>query len=810
MKIEYEVSKNNKKFIRELAKQDMRFEKSKTAISVFTIGLSVAFILAVILVLLGTAEKHKLTQAGKAQITMAITDTEQIKKLQEQPETEWIGISAALGFSYQDGITLNVLYEDKQQIEKQERIKYIGEIPSKENEVMLPFQYSSVLDKEIKIGDYVNLDITGTGVSEKYIVSGIADIKHLEKDFFVWVSEKKAEELYRDSLVPRTAYIRMNTDSYDMNILNNMGMNLSEKAGIIKESVSPIMDYCVVMSGGDMGGIYTTIFPVAIVVFVLASIIVYSIFYASVMKNVRGFGRLCTIGMSKKQIRQMVKFERNIYSICGILSGIILGGLISFIVNVEGFTIKNFLTASIIITILMFLVIKIALHKPIKIASTISPIEGSKWINASGNNYVSRKIGNKLTAIRVGIINLRRNLKKTILTIFILSFGGILLVMVSTVAESLSSRKMAEFYMFPYGDIQIRIQSLGKTTFDENIQQDRISNLQRTKNPLNKSLTSTLKNIHGVKKINTENAINLSIQYQDGTLATSGGTGGLTSVLSEEQCGILSQAVIEGSSDYGELSKKNGILLRNGTADLHVGDTVLLEGTDESGNEFKTEVPVLGIYDQNLQQEICPLSSESDFMVVDNTAHKLTGIEELTGIITVDYARNQEDNIKSQIEYFCNQSDQIEMYGIEESIKTRSEIFDTKTEPLYLISLILFIFGIISLVNTSLTNLIVRKREFALLEAIGMTGKQIRKVVLTEELAYFIISTLLTLVLGNIGGILMCNYLEKTSHCVELNLPFTISIIYIVSLVLVELIIIWRSFAKMKEESIVESISIQE
>lgn len=107
---------------------------------------------------------------------------------------------------------------------------------------------------------------------------------NLRKRTFCLGKWKKAEELYKDSVVPRTAYIRINTDSYDMNILNNLGINLAEKAGVIKESVSPIMDYCVIMSGADMGGIYTTIFPVAIVVFVLASIIVYSIFMLQLWK----------------------------------------------------------------------------------------------------------------------------------------------------------------------------------------------------------------------------------------------------------------------------------------------------------------------------------------------------------------------------------------------------------------------------------------------------------------------------------------------------------------------------------------------
>lgn len=48
---------------------------------------------------------------------------------------------------------------------------------------MLSSQYSSVLGKEIGIGDYVDLDITGTGTGREYLVSGIADVKSQEKNF---------------------------------------------------------------------------------------------------------------------------------------------------------------------------------------------------------------------------------------------------------------------------------------------------------------------------------------------------------------------------------------------------------------------------------------------------------------------------------------------------------------------------------------------------------------------------------------------------------------------------------------------------
>lgn len=87
---------------------------------------------------------------------------------------------------------------------------------------------------------------------------------------------------------------------------------------------------------------------------------------------------------------------------------------------------------------------------------------------------------------------------------------------------------MARFYMFPNGDLQLRIQSVETSTFDTNGNSgDRVSELQRENNPLNDELLNQLYSIQGVQKVTAENAVNLYIQYQENTLFSSiAGTGG--------------------------------------------------------------------------------------------------------------------------------------------------------------------------------------------------------------------------------------------------------------------------------------------
>lgn len=250
---------------------------------------------------MGFSEAHKDTQRTKAQITVAITQPEQLEALKLQPEVEWVGIYAGLGFSYQNEIVLNVLYEDETQLRNQEGVEFTGQFPSKNNEILLQQSYIEYLQMDMKIGDKINLDLTGLGNTEEYTVVGIVNSTSNGTDYFVWVSEDKAQEIAVDGVIPRTAYIRLDTDIIDISALQSMGQDLAQRCGVLEQSVQIVNDYYAVMSGSDTGGTITTILPVTLTVLVLAGIVIYSIFFVSVSKNVRNFGQLRTLGLTKNR-----------------------------------------------------------------------------------------------------------------------------------------------------------------------------------------------------------------------------------------------------------------------------------------------------------------------------------------------------------------------------------------------------------------------------------------------------------------------------------------------------------------------------
>jgi putative ABC transport system permease protein len=66
------------------------------------------------------------------------------------------------------------------------------------------------------------------------------------------------------------------------------------------------------------------------------------------------------------------------------------------------------------------------------------------------------------------------------------------------------------------------------------------------------------------------------------------------------------------------------------------------------------------------------------------------------------------------------------------------------------ITLILAAIGILNFISTMLTSVVVRKHEFAMMESIGMTKRQLRKMLLLEGTGYGVISTLLIISLGSL------------------------------------------------------------
>jgi putative ABC transport system permease protein len=70
-----------------------------------------------------------------------------------------------------------------------------------------------------------------------------------------------------------------------------------------------------------------------------------------------------------------------------------------------------------------------------------------------------------------------------------------------------------------------------------------------------------------------------------------------------------------------------------------------------------------------------------------------------------------------------------------------------------LLSAIIALIGILNFVNAMLTGMIARRKEFAMMQSIGMTGKQLRKMLCIEGLYYAGGTVILSLALGVLSSL---------------------------------------------------------
>ena len=79
-------------------------------------------------------------------------------------------------------------------------------------------------------------------------------------------------------------------------------------------------------------------------------------------------------------------------------------------------------------------------------------------------------------------------------------------------------------------------------------------------------------------------------------------------------------------------------------------------------------------------------------------------------------------------------------------------------------AILLIVLGLINFVNVMLTGVIARKNEFAVMESIGTTKKQIRKMLTLEGGIYALISALLIMTFGNAFLLLVANAMPSIAN----------------------------------------------
>ncbi|MFZ7120078.1 MAG: ABC transporter permease, partial [Eubacteriaceae bacterium] len=146
------------------------------------------------------------------------------------------------------------------------------------------------------------------------------------------------------------------------------------------------------------------------------------------------------------------------------------------------------------------------------------------------------------------------------------------------------------------------------------------------------------------------------------------------------------------------------------------------------------------------------------------------------------------DNIEEKFFEVVSKSSNLQIYTIKENINYLQQNLDSQKMPLYSLIGFIAIFGFINFINTLMTNLITRQQEFGMLQSVGLSNKQLYKMLRMESLFYIIGTFIITMTIGTGCGFLLVKVFNQFKVFGELtyHFPTVPIIVYFLVLLLIQ------------------------
>ena len=540
-------------------------------------------------------------------------------------------------------------------------------------------------------------------------------------------------------------------------------------------------------------------------------LIIYNVFQISVTNDIRFYGLLKTIGTTPRQLRRIIRQQALTLSLAGIPLGLIVGWFIggqitpAIVSQLDGIVPTTSVSPVIFLGAALFSLATVLLscRKPGRVAAKVSPIEAVRYTEGGGIKRKQKKGRKGVSLLSMAWANLGRSRSKTAVTVTSLSLAVVLLTVTVNFTNGFDMDKYvsnftaSDFIVADAGKFQNSVldftpgMAVPQSVIDDINAQGGITDSGVIYGQTFGALEYVTEDWFRQNKERfytpeqMDNLIRLTGRNEEGLLADRIQLSGMSDFALDHL------TVLEG--DLDKLREDGGRYVaavysadETGNADLdsnwaRLGDIVTVRYVEES--EFvdpDTGIAYSSVEDvpaganwveqpvkyRDVEYEVAALVS-----VPSAFSYRYYGADEF---ILNDQTFIQDSGTSDMMYYAFDTADEAND-AMEEFLRDYTENvnpqFDYESKALYAaefegmrsmfqlcggaLSFIVGLVGVLNFFNAILTGIIARKREFAVLQSIGMTGKQLKTMLVCEGLFYAlgaaVISLVLTLVLGPVA-----------------------------------------------------------
>ena len=530
-----------------------------------------------------------------------------------------------------------------------------------------------------------------------------------------------------------------------------------------------------------------TVLGIVIVLLCTAGLAVKNILYVSVLQRVHEFAQLRAIGATYQQIKSVVKKERDKIAKPCIVLGTVIGFLVNIVLPLHFYWIPSIVCA-VISGIFIWIITALAFQAPAKMAASTSPIEAQ---HTQATNYF-RSVGakRKLTPIRIGWMYCRANRKKAAYTFLSLIMSGILMFGVFSILNAINPERLASQPYQGNSDVFVLLNS----TADEESTYDLMKST-----PFTEEQKQKLYNISGVKDV-------YELYMLDGILTNSEGEKFELSIENAVNPETFKNEIVEGMQPSHEL--QNGAIpvainrqspyYQKLNMQLQVGD--YLPYIIDTGYGQKEVALVVSGFVEN----------SDTGLVIYTSGENMKSLSEMNCTLAwyICLDDNGKDVATEIIKEIFIDDDRVDVSVLADDVMALEDYFHNAKVIITVLVVLISLFSFINMLNTSITNAIARRHDYALLEATGMTKLQLRKVQQSESFIYLVGSFIGSCILGIPIGLLLCTQISKIPGLsyFEYHFPVLFVFLYLAAVVMVYHVVSVYQKKSLQQHSIIERI----
>lgn len=778
-----------------LAYRYLKQQKKRSVLTVIGIILSMALIFSA--AAMGEALKDDMIESvklrqGNLHVAYTGLNEDQLRQLQEHVKVETVAARQFVGFhTVRYGMTINVTGGGKEYLKVLSMKLEEGRLPEQDGELALERWVLDSMEGKPKLGDKVKLKLSAAPPARGSGAKKDAEaVPAIEAEFTlsgILMNQKNTQQSGIGHGITSLQYAKSLAGAppggYDAAVLLKKGLKL--QAGIKEISAAigaredqtfpnePLLKALGESKDKNSNRELLIAESIAVGIILITTVaVIYNAFHISVLERIRQFGIFRSIGMTPGQIRRLVFREAAILAAIGIPLGILAGwGTIEALMAIfrwmdggqfAGSLEINFHWYVPVVTAGIGLIaIFASAFGPAFAAGRITPLDAILNRNQFGKEKALKRRRFRLRLPfgftgRMALDNLQRNRRRYRITLFSMSIGIVLYVF---------------FTSFLYF-----VQGSEAAGFSKDMALDRFAR----ENP-GYSLQDyeDIAAVPGVKYVYRIMEDSLHVQVKTGKLTPDylkNRPASEFAWLETEVQGLraaelaeLKSGLLKGSIDPSAMDAENGVVvfqkvnLQSGAADatdLQIGDVITIGRYAEgSGYTEQVQVKVMAIAEYNPMSPI--FTPHYSIATTEKVFRAAAGREEFKRFHIELDAGADHDAVKQRM---VEISERVEGGRVLDYSNDNARIVMLQISiMLYGLVAVVSLISAINIIHTISTNLILRTREFGTLRAVGMTMKQMRRMIVIESIWYGIMATLY----GGTAGTLLAYWFYSSLNAVH-------------------------------------------